>query len=371
MSGATLQKSFIALPGGSTAVYTASGLDHYRHPDWLGSSRSSRFTSSTTRTATGFASYAPFGETVASSTGPDLSFTGQNQDTASGLYDFLYREFDPLPGRWPTPDPAGLAAISLDNPQSLNRYDYVLDAPTEWVDLLGFGPKSPKHTGPACINVYADKQCSQPSNHCLADPWDCMYGGMQFQIITSPTGYYCGFGGDCGPCCGRGWFPINGNISLAGLFGNDGPTIGPAPPRSTSHCRIVDPVEAALDLTFKIGPEGEAGPIKLGGSIYMNHSTGESGGEGEINLGLLSAQVDNPTPPGGSLGGTTEGPEYKISILGFEKNLTRGTPFTFAPSHNLLRLGLQLGVGFELRFNSEEFNAQVRANDACRAQGGS
>ena len=29
----------------------------------------------------------------------DLNFTGQNQDTASGLYDFLYREYHSAQGR--------------------------------------------------------------------------------------------------------------------------------------------------------------------------------------------------------------------------------------------------------------------------------
>ncbi len=35
MSGQTLQKAFVPLPGQATAVYTSSGLDHYRHSDWL------------------------------------------------------------------------------------------------------------------------------------------------------------------------------------------------------------------------------------------------------------------------------------------------------------------------------------------------
>ena len=37
--------------------------------------------------------YAPFGEPYAQAGTPDLSFTGQNQDTVGGLYDFLFREY--------------------------------------------------------------------------------------------------------------------------------------------------------------------------------------------------------------------------------------------------------------------------------------
>ena len=53
---------------------------------------------------------------------PTATFTGQNQDTASDLYDFLYREYHPTQGRWIQTDPAGLAAVDISNPQSWNRY---------------------------------------------------------------------------------------------------------------------------------------------------------------------------------------------------------------------------------------------------------
>ena len=35
MSGQSLLKAFVPLTGGATAVYTSSGLDHYRHLHWL------------------------------------------------------------------------------------------------------------------------------------------------------------------------------------------------------------------------------------------------------------------------------------------------------------------------------------------------
>jgi len=39
MNGSSLVKAFVPLPGGAQAVYNSSGLQYYRHPDWLGSSR--------------------------------------------------------------------------------------------------------------------------------------------------------------------------------------------------------------------------------------------------------------------------------------------------------------------------------------------
>jgi RHS repeat-associated protein len=153
MNGQSLLKAFVPLPGQAMAIYTSTGLDHYRHPDWLGSVR---LTSSTSRTATGFVSYAPFGETESQAGIADLSITGQNQDTTPGLYDFAAREFDPLAGRWPSPDPAGLGAVSLDAPQTWNRYSYVSGAPLALTDPLGLqqqcrsgcGWRAPRFTPP-------------------------------------------------------------------------------------------------------------------------------------------------------------------------------------------------------------------------------
>jgi len=90
MSGQTLQKAFAFLPGNGTAVYNASGLSYYRHPDWLGSSR---FASTPARAMYFSTAYAPFGEPYAQSGTTELSFTGQNQDTVGGSYDFLFREY--------------------------------------------------------------------------------------------------------------------------------------------------------------------------------------------------------------------------------------------------------------------------------------
>jgi len=161
MSAATLQKAFIPLPGNAQAVYASSGLiSYYRHPDWLGSSR---FASTPTPPTTMYSdtAYAPFGEPYAQTGTTDLSFTGQNQDTVagglSGPYDFLAREYGPQ-GRWASPDPAGLAAVDPTNPQSWNRYGYVLNSPLNYVDPLGLW--TPGNSG--CYPVYASGWSTNP-----------------------------------------------------------------------------------------------------------------------------------------------------------------------------------------------------------------
>jgi RHS repeat-associated protein len=141
MNGQNLVNAFVSVPGGGKAVYTSTGLTYYRHADHLGSSRLS------TKTTQGLrwyqSAYAPYGEDYAQGGDhPDLSFTGQNQDTVAGgwatnLYDFMFREYRPVQGRWTAPDPAGLSVVDPSNPQSWNRYAYVLNNPMALVDLLG------------------------------------------------------------------------------------------------------------------------------------------------------------------------------------------------------------------------------------------
>jgi RHS repeat-associated protein len=137
MNGQVLQKAFVPLPGGASAVYTSAGLSRYRHPDWLGSNR---FASTPSRAIYFGGAYAPYGEAYAQAGTADYAFTGQEQDTAPGapgLYDFLFREYHPVQGRWVSPDPAGVAAARPGDPQDWNRYSYVSGMPLTNVDPLG------------------------------------------------------------------------------------------------------------------------------------------------------------------------------------------------------------------------------------------
>lgn len=135
----TLAQGLIPLPGGSTAIYNASGLNYIRHKDWLGSSR---LATTWAHAVYSKEAYAPFGETYNEAGTADRSFTGQDQNVAtgsggSGEYDFLFRKYDPSAGRWLSPDPSGWSAVSLHDPQSLNRYAYVDNSPTNFTDPKG------------------------------------------------------------------------------------------------------------------------------------------------------------------------------------------------------------------------------------------
>lgn len=82
--------------------------------------------------------YLPYGELNSTDTGITThEFTGDEQDAESDLAHTWFRQYSSSMGRWMTPDPAGLAAVDPANPQSWNRYSYVLNIPLELADRLG------------------------------------------------------------------------------------------------------------------------------------------------------------------------------------------------------------------------------------------
>ena len=140
MNGQTLQRAMVPLPGGGTAIFknASPALSHYRHADWLGSARLS-----TTPAQTLYydVAYGPYGETYAPLIGSggsaSVAFTGVGKDSPTDLYPFMFRQYNSAQSRWVWPDPAGLGAVSMENPQTFNRYAYVGNAPLNAVDPLG------------------------------------------------------------------------------------------------------------------------------------------------------------------------------------------------------------------------------------------
>jgi len=133
-----IQQVYVPLPGGTSAEYLSSGLSHYRHADWLGSDRIE--TDASNHSVKDSNAYAPFGEPYAQVGNGEISFTGQNKDTDWLQYDFLFRQYDPKQGRWISPDRAGLTASDPTNPQSWNRYGYVMNNPLALMDPVGLCP---------------------------------------------------------------------------------------------------------------------------------------------------------------------------------------------------------------------------------------
>lgn len=67
------------------------------------------------------------------------------RDDASGLDHTWFRKNENRAGRWTSPDPYN-GSMSLGNPQSFNRYSYVENQPTNFVDPRGLNAASPGTT---------------------------------------------------------------------------------------------------------------------------------------------------------------------------------------------------------------------------------
>jgi RHS repeat-associated protein len=220
MNGRTPITISIPLPGASTGeiLGATGGTTHILHADWLGSSRVS--TNFATRTMAYDVSYAPYGENY-SGAGPsstDLSFTNQYQDTAPGLYDFRYRRYSPVHGRWHSPDPAGTGVLDFGNPQSFNRYVYVQNNPLASIDPNGL---------------------------------DCVYVGEYNEQGASGWGaakYIADHDSTEGECDANGGYWAPGYVANSGAIGID---------PNSDNIVIVSSVDGATDVSVAgVGPGG-------------------------------------------------------------------------------------------------------------------
>jgi RHS repeat-associated protein len=116
-------------------TYTNS-TTFFSFTDWLGTERvRAGVNGATVETCEG----APYGD-MQYCTNTDqspLHFTGDERDPETGLDHTDFRQYSSFTGRWMTPDPAGLAAVDVTNPQSWNRYPYALNNPEFLIDPSG------------------------------------------------------------------------------------------------------------------------------------------------------------------------------------------------------------------------------------------
>jgi RHS repeat-associated protein len=104
------------------------------------------------------AAYYPYGEYEGTAQGDDVRFATYVRDSATGLDYAVQRYYSSTSGRFLTPDPWGPSATPA-NPQSWNRYTYVLGDPVNNIDPsgldvshidIGFG------TTPTCLEEFTD-----------------------------------------------------------------------------------------------------------------------------------------------------------------------------------------------------------------------
>lgn len=141
--------SSVPLTGGEAMSLGCCSSDNvwYLHRDWTGTSRViSTVPTSGNGGWINDRSFSPFGDVYQNSGYNDpLFFAGMNAElfatsgTSSPIYDTPNRELAKNASRLLSPDPAGLFAVDITNPQSWNRYAYVNNRPLTTIDPSGLG----------------------------------------------------------------------------------------------------------------------------------------------------------------------------------------------------------------------------------------
>ena len=112
---------------------TQTAAPEYRLLDHLGSLAVQTDNSGN---VTGANVFLPFGQLMSSTTNDSFQFTGLEQDTENSSDHAWFRNLSTEQSRWLRPDPY-LGSYDIANPQSLNRYAYVLNNPLSFVDPSG------------------------------------------------------------------------------------------------------------------------------------------------------------------------------------------------------------------------------------------
>jgi hypothetical protein len=148
-------------------------------------------------------------------------------------------------GRWLTPDPAGLAAVDPNQPQTWNRYAYALNRPTTFADPFG-------------LIIPNNGRC--PSDETL---------------IQTSAGYVCAQGG------GGGVFDVGG-FGAGSSSGGTGGFVGPTVPNADvqkSFTRLFEcglnsgELIAAVEQNFSNFANYD-GPGPLGSNAFADFSPG-------------------------------------------------------------------------------------------------
>jgi len=129
---------------GSRHLAEYSVTPYYFHNDWLGTQRVRSSTSGIAETCQS----GVFGENMqcnVSNYDSPLHFTSQQRDAESGNDYFGARYYGSNSGRFMSPDPVG---GDIGNPQTLNRYAYVINDPLNRIDAFGLQDTICTGTGP-------------------------------------------------------------------------------------------------------------------------------------------------------------------------------------------------------------------------------
>ncbi len=248
--------------GGRPFAKHANGQTYFMHPNHLGSTT---FVTDHAGATIQKTMYHPFGQVWQSGgTAQDSRFASMDpRDAETGNNPTLFRMQNPRLFRWLSPDP--LAGDILD-PQSLNRYAYVMNNPTNLIDPLGLDPEDVDWAarGQEHIDAISERIGRMEAQVALSFAFNVgiHLGGVGFNNL----GPGIGFGGLAGGGGVVGWNPAGPVIpvnapppTLGGLLGM---------PASVQNCGFVacsDPAPNAFTAAALTLPA--LGGAAIGGAI--------------------------------------------------------------------------------------------------------
>ena len=192
------------------ATYSG-GTTNFEHTDWLNTVRArSGVTGSSSATCTSL----PFGDSPNCTTfWSPIGFTGLENDYTI-LNHAYYRQYSNLMGRWMTPDPAGMAAVDSGNPQTWNRYAYVMNNPANLIDPSGLDDEG----------IWVNAFCQADPIFCAATPAAAHEFCVFIGLCGDGSSGNSGGGGSAGGSSGGGATaptPIpSGNHPIGGSWPN-------------------------------------------------------------------------------------------------------------------------------------------------------
>jgi RHS repeat-associated protein len=185
--GGSLSKEYIYAGGILAVTLTGSAVPTYHHSDHLSNRLETDASASTVRTF----GHLPFGESWYEPTGTDKwKFTGDEHDAESNLEHTQYRQLSTGLARWLSPDPYS-GSLSLDNPQSLNRYSYARNSPIDRKDSLGLVDDGGCGTTYGPINCNVGDGAGGGGGVIMGfNIWDAMAGGAGFSFGIGSGGNF-------------------------------------------------------------------------------------------------------------------------------------------------------------------------------------
>ena len=353
--GQTVAYSEYPFPGGSLSSENG-GDTGVQISDWQGTVRA--FFNYTGGIVNQTGAHAPFGEAYAYAGGYPGSFTGEQNDgnMTNTTYYFPERQYRSSQGRWLSPDPAGLAAVDFSNPQSWNRYAYVLNNPLRATDPLGLWcvwDDGSGHDDDPADGGASQGTCTSQGGH-----WDSsdtltnifQDGNGNVTEIDTINGSLSGFGG---------------SLSLSDvdsiLASQSGALIISA---AATNCSLLGRLWSATDFSLKGGFSLEASKyLSFDASINWTPSTNVV----TANLGGSFAGFGSTAQKTLSYGDTVIGPApnptFTVNTPVSSTDLITGQ--TQPSGSGAFKLGGAFIGGAEISFDVASFNS---ATASCNAQ---